>query len=32
MNNNFKQNNITEEEMRRSKEILSNIVNYYSQK
>ena len=32
MNNNFKPNNITEEEMRRSKEILSNIVNYYSQK
>ena len=32
MNNNFKQNNITEEEMRRSKEILSNIDNYYSQK
>ena len=32
MNNNFKQNNITEEEMRRSKEILYNIVNYYSQK
>lgn len=32
MNNNFKPNSITEEEMRRSKEILSNIVNYYSQK
>ena len=32
MNNNFKPNNITEEEMKRSKEILSNIVNYYSQK
>ena len=32
MNNNFKPNNITEEEMKRSKEILSDIVNYYSQK
>lgn len=32
MNNNFKPSNITEEEMKRSKEILSNIVNYYSQK
>lgn len=32
MNNNFKSNNITEEEMKRSKEILSDIVNYYSQK
>ena len=32
INNNFKSNNITEEEMKRSKEILSDIVNYYSQK
>lgn len=32
MNNNIQQNNITEEELNRSKEILSNIVKYYSQK
>jgi len=32
MNNNIQQNNITEEELKRSKEILSNIVKYYSQK
>ncbi len=32
MNNNIQQNNITEEELNRSKEILSSIVKYYSQK